>query len=471
MALALRRAPAGPAQVQRSSPLLKGITFLAVAGQRAYSPRSIAGKPLVGAVGSTTKFAGSPIGNAWNFSFVNTSNIDFGTSNQPINGNGDFTVLVYANPASATPTGAVQRAFGQRDTSAFNQTGMLMFNTSAGASFPGADAGKVCIYGNDPAFNTFAADSAAILPSYPLWQTFAGRKIGAQPDIFVAGLKKTTASQTGTSSSYYSSGMQTYIGNCPNGLDQGCECSIGLVAVWNRGLTDQEIFALRDPFVLLRQTQSPRRYWAKTASGGTVFNQTVAASTLPVSTVRRAAGKPLAAACTPGKTITRVAGKAIAAATSPLASLRRAAGTGIAAVCRPVANVTKAIPRTIAAACHPAATVSAIKVVLKALDAACHAVASLRRSAGKTVFASVAPVGSLVRAVATFLTALVRPRATVASEGGTRAGVGVIVPGGEGPGGPTVIVPGLERSGSITVIVPGLEGSGGITVIVPGTGP
>jgi hypothetical protein len=161
---------------------------------------------------------------------------------------------------------------------------------------------------------------------------------------------------------------------------------------------------------------------AAAGGGGTVFNQTVAAATLPVSTVRRAAGKPLAASCTPGKTLAR----------------------GIA--------------KPVAAACHALATLGVLKVVLKALDAACHAAASLRRSAGKTVFASTPPAAMLGRAVATFLTALVRPRATVASEGGTRAGVGVIVPGGEGAGGPAVIVPGLE-------------GSGGITVIVPGTGP
>jgi hypothetical protein len=112
--------------------------------------------------------------------------------------------------------------------------------------------------------------------------------------------------------------------------------------------------------------------------------------------------------------------------------------------------------KPVAAACHPLATLSVLKVVLKALDASCHAASSLVRSSGKNVFASVAPAGSLVRAIATFLTALVRPRATAASEGGTRAGVGVIVPGGEGPGGPSVIVPGDEIGGGIVVIVPGV---------------
>lgn len=164
--------------------------------------------------------------------------------------------------------------------------------------------------------------------------------------------------------------------------------------------------------------------WKASAGGGgpTTYPQSVFGASSPAATVKRQDGK------------------IVTASTSPLASIRRALSTKIAA------------------ACHPAATLSAIKVVLKALDAACHAVASLRRSVGKTVSASTSPVGSLVRAMATFLTALVRLRATVASEGGTRAGVGVIVPGGEGPGGPAVIVPGLE-------------GSGGITVIVPGTGP
>jgi hypothetical protein len=158
---------------------------------------------------------------------------------------------------------------------------------------------------------------------------------------------------------------------------------------------------------------------AAAGGGGTVFNQTVAGATAPISTVKRAAGKP------------------IAAATAPFASLRRA------------------MSKPIAAASHPLATLAVLKVVLKALDASCHAAASLVRSSGKNVFAGVAPVGSLVRAIATVLTALVRPRATVASEGGTRAGVGVIVPGGEGPGGPSVIVPGAEIGGGIVVIVPG----------------
>jgi hypothetical protein len=197
---------------------------------------------------------------------------------------------------------------------------------------------------------------------------------------------------------------------------------IGMIAVYDIVSSTASVQASFDANLSDGGVSTLSSWKAAAGGGGTVFNQTVAAATLPVSTLRRAIGKPLAASCTPGKTLAR------------------------------------AMAKPVAAACHALATLGVLKVVLKALDAACHAVASLRRSAGKTVFASTSPAAMLGRAVATFLTALVRPRASVASEGGTRAGVGVIVPGGEGPGGPTVIVPGLE-------------GSGGITVIVPGTGP
>lgn len=221
----------------------------------------------VGAPGTLAATIQSEIvGSVWGFSTSQTSYIDFGISNQPITTSGDHTVLVYANVITATPA-AVQRAFSQRDVPNGNQIGNLLFNSSSGGGFATVDAGKVCFFGLDSGFaNIYNADSAAILPSTAIWQAYVGRKIGAQPDVFVAGVKRTSASTTATGT-YYSSGMQTYIGNVPNGLDQGANCQIAMVATWNRGLTDTEIWLLRDPTVLIATENSRRKFYMTNSSG------------------------------------------------------------------------------------------------------------------------------------------------------------------------------------------------------------
>jgi hypothetical protein len=136
----------------------------------------------------------------------------------------------------------------------------------------------------------------------------------------------------------------------------------------------------------------------KAPSGGTVFDQSVLATTAPVAA------------------LTRQTGKIVQASTSPAASLIRLTGKIVQASSAPIASLVRQTAKIVAATTAPLATLGAVRQFLVALQATTAPLASLVRQTGKIVAATTAPASSLTRLTGKAVRASTAPLASLSRQ-------------------------------------------------------
>lgn len=223
------------------------------------------GHPLAGSnltAGSTLQWRGTPYGLGVGIS--GASELLLQTSFAPIitsdgAGTGDFTMICLANPKAEARASI---ALGQRVSGGTNDWAYLFFN---GAETGGNVSGRF-------SFSTYssAVTHASILNVIDgqtrLW---GGVRSGTQLTAYIDGVPRATA--TGTVRDIVGATSAFGIGQNVDGTGFriATDCTIGLVAGWNRALSKFEMLLLGiDPFYMFRP--APRQKIINTvAAGGT----------------------------------------------------------------------------------------------------------------------------------------------------------------------------------------------------------
>lgn len=165
---------------------------------------------------------------------------------QPLDGSGDYTIWGTANPPLGTTGANNGSLFSQRITGApFTQLG-LYFNQDANGDADKPGYVTALHIGS----GTIGTQATGILDGN--WHSFASRKAGTTLSLFVDGSSRSSATVGGsaTSGSQYVS-----IGGLA-ASDFGFGGSIGIVAAWNRALSDEEIALLETNWNGLVERQS-----------------------------------------------------------------------------------------------------------------------------------------------------------------------------------------------------------------------